>query len=375
MDGMDGSTLTASLRNSASTCRTVLSAALVLAVLSVLAGPAAAGPWQASSAQGLRLGIAQDSHRTRDAYLLERRYPDGVLDASFGQQGSVLFSLGPDNEGPTALRLDTLGRPWVAGASVGQGDTELAVVLRFLQHGAADLSWADGGRSATAPAGQRARALDLAPQADGSVFVVGTVTSRQGLERTGWWRLRPDGRVDPAFGLGGLWQDAGSGSTEVVDLVAGADGSLALDLRRGGGASLQAEAWVLQPGAPAPALVARATAQTGLRLVLQGGAWRFVPAPGVLAAQSASAPPAAGATVGQAASAASAAAAGPAAAPHPAVQPAAAAPAAGPPAVSAMAWAGPLVGVLVLVLVLMLVLGLGAWRRRLIKRAGRPARH
>ena len=117
-------------------------------------------------AQGLSVRIVQDDFLTREGYVLERAYPDGSADAGFGEQGRLTFTLGPDNEGPAALRLDALRRPWVAGASAGRGDRLQAVVLRFLASGAPDVSCADGGRSATAPVGRPARALDLAPLAD-----------------------------------------------------------------------------------------------------------------------------------------------------------------------------------------------------------------
>lgn len=251
---------------------------LVLLVWLTPASRAHAGPWEASTAQGMQWRIVQDSFRNRDAYLLERRYPDGTLDASFGQAGAVAFTLGPDNEGPAALRLDSAGRPWVAGASAGPGDALVAVVLRFLPQGVPDAGYAAAGRAATAPAGQRARALDLAPQPDGSAWVAGTVIDGQGAERTGWWRLGPDGRVDPRFGLGGLWQTPDAAPAELISLASGPDGSTALALRRGNAPDAPLQAWVLAPGDSAPSLVLQATGVAGAKLVWQGGAWRWQPA-------------------------------------------------------------------------------------------------
>ena len=242
----------------------------------LLGGPCAAGPWEATTGPGLTVRIKQDSYRARDAYVLERQYPDGSLDASFGQQGSILFTLGPDNEGPTSLRLDAHGRAWVAGASTQAGNTSSAVILRYLSHGVLDASWGDGGRSATSPGGRSARALDIAPQVDGGAIVIGTVVDGSGQERTGWWRLRADGKVDLRFGLGGLWADAGSGSTEPVDLVTGHDGSVALVLQRADARTNQMEAWVLMPGHHSPALSGRAEQDPARRLVWRHGGWRWV---------------------------------------------------------------------------------------------------
>lgn len=255
--------------------RRCLQAIVTFALMFVAAPAATAGPWEATSAQGLTVRITQDPSRARDAYVLERRYPDGSLDANFGQQGATLFSLGPDLEGPAALRLDALGRPWIAGATAGAGDTLQAVLLRFSANGLPDASYGDGGRLVHAPAGRRARALDIAPMADGSCFVVGIVIDASGAERSGWWRVGPDGRVDTRFGLGGLWIDAGAGSTEIADFSAAADGSVALALRRLGGGGTSLESWIVAAGASAPAAGPVTAAERGARLVWQAGGWRW----------------------------------------------------------------------------------------------------
>jgi uncharacterized delta-60 repeat protein len=217
--------------------------------------PAQAGPWEAKTPQGQWVRLEQDAFRTREGYVLTRRYADGSLDAQFGEQGSVVFSLGPDNEGPAALRLDPLGRIWVAGASAGSGDKLEAVVLRFVRQGQPDLGYARQGRSAAQPGGRPARALDLAPQADGSVYVVGLVTQASGQERSGWWRLLPNGSVDPAFGLGGVWVDPGAESTEILDFTPTSGdprSGLSLRLRRGTAPDAPVETWQIAAGGLQP---------------------------------------------------------------------------------------------------------------------------
>ncbi len=228
----------------------LLRAATLLLMLAC--GHAGAGPWEARSAQGLVLRLEQDSFRTRDGYLLSRRYPDGALDTQFGEQGSTVFTLGPDNEGPAALRLDALGRSWVAGASAGRGDDLQAVVLRFGPLGQLDRGYGLAGRSATRPGGHAARAVDLAPQVDGSTYVAGIVTDANGQERSGWWRLLPDGSLDRSFGLGGLWADSGAGSTEVLSIEGVAEGATRLRLRRGVGSDAPIEEWLLPAGSRMP---------------------------------------------------------------------------------------------------------------------------
>jgi hypothetical protein len=79
----------------------------LLPLLLVMIAPrgAWAGDWVASLPGGLLVAIVQDTTRVRDGYVLERRYPDGSPDPQFGDGGSLVFSLGNDNEGPAALRL------------------------------------------------------------------------------------------------------------------------------------------------------------------------------------------------------------------------------------------------------------------------------
>lgn len=139
-----------------------------------------------------------------------------------------------------------------------------AVVLRFGPLGKPDRSYARDGRSAVQPAGRAARALDLLPLPDGSSYVVGIVTDSSGQERSGWWRLLPDGSVDRAFGLGGLWADSGRESSEVLGLATAADGSVTLRLRRGTAADAPVESWTLAPQARLPVLAVALAAPTSV---------------------------------------------------------------------------------------------------------------
>lgn len=204
-----------------------------------------AGDWVATLPNGLLVAIVQDTTRARDGYFLERRYPDGLPDPQFGSGGSIVFSLGNDNEGPAALRLDAQGRAWVAGASQSP-DGQRAVLLRFTSAGQLDGSFAQAGRAAMAPAGREARATDVLPQDDGSAWVAGLVVDAGGAERSGVWRVRNDGNVDTRFGLGGLWLDKGRGATDSGGLQRNPGGEFAFGVRRmeDGRATLEVWAWL-----------------------------------------------------------------------------------------------------------------------------------
>jgi len=136
----------------------------------------------------------------------------------------------------------------------------------------------DLGLSLSRRPGRGARALDLLPQADSTCWVAGTVVDAQGQERSGWWRLRADGSVDPTFALGGLWSDSTAGATEVVTLAIGDNGVVALGLRRAHAAENQMEVWQLAPGGVMPTLVARSASGTSVaaRLIWRDGSWRWL---------------------------------------------------------------------------------------------------
>ncbi len=276
----------------AMTMATTLVMTLVMTL--ALVTPAQAGPWEATQPDGRVLRIVQDSTRIRDGYVLERRYPSGEADAQFGSAGAQLFSLGADNEGPASLRSDALGRAWVAGASVGPQGAR-AVVLRFTPQGQPDTHFAQQGRSAVAPAGQQARALDLAPLGDGSAWVAGQVIDPQGAERTGAWRLLPNGSVDPRFGLGGLWRDREAGATEPAAVRVAPDGSVALGLRRSTGEQAWLETWAWPADGTVPRLLSRtavpAADAAGSQLSWRSGQWQWLDAKGRVPASAAVALP------------------------------------------------------------------------------------
>jgi hypothetical protein len=238
-----------------------------------------AGDWVATLPSGLRVAIVQDTTRVRDGYLLERRYPDGSPDPQFGDGGSLVFSLGSDNEGPAALGLDTQGRAWVAGASQSS-DGQRAVLLRFTIAGQADRGFAQAGRAAVAPAGREARATDVLPQDDGSAWVAGLVVDANGDERSGIWRVRNDGSVDPGFGLGGLWLDKGLGATDSGGLLRSPEGQFALGVRRveGGRATLEVWAWLerAEPQRVQTAALADARQLDRAKLAWRDGRWQWI---------------------------------------------------------------------------------------------------
>jgi uncharacterized delta-60 repeat protein len=168
----------------------VMSRAPVLALLMLLAAPAAA------SARA------------------------GDVDGAFGRDGSVtLQSLGADvRAGAIALQPD--GKI-VATADSGEG---LAVV-RLTAEGALDRRFGSRGQVQVAVPGASARAVALFR--DGRILVAGTVARPAGPGRVVVARLLPSGELDPSFGADGVALVGPEGAT-VESMAVARDGEVVL---------------------------------------------------------------------------------------------------------------------------------------------------
>jgi uncharacterized delta-60 repeat protein len=235
---------------------TSLAKCFAAALLCLACAAAGAVGWTAPLASGQVLNIVEGSTATRSGYFLERRYRDGSRDPQFGSGGRAFFTLGSDNSPPAAIAVDAAGRILVSGAAAAGSGRSAAVVLRFLPNGQPDTSWGAQGRSlAPAPQGD-ASAADALTLADGNVLVIGTVEDGQ-TERAALWRLRSDGRLDPAFAAAGVLVAAGLPESQGLSLQQTDDGTLHLAVQAGRGDRLWLEVHRWNSGTDAPLRVAR----------------------------------------------------------------------------------------------------------------------
>jgi len=99
----------------------------------------------------------------------------------------------------TAVALQPDGRAVVAG-----GDGRGFVIARVRPNDRLDASFGSAGKTSIRfPGASAGEAREVAVLPDGRILVAGTATIR-GARRLGVARLRPDGRLDPTFGSGGL---------------------------------------------------------------------------------------------------------------------------------------------------------------------------
>jgi len=111
---------------------------------------------------------------------LARYDATGALDVSYGNNGRVLSPASGAGDGLTAAMLDAEGRVLVAGYTQSPGSYD-AMVGRYTPSGAADSTFASGGRavSALSDAGDFANAV--AVQSDGKVLVASQSASADAL--------------------------------------------------------------------------------------------------------------------------------------------------------------------------------------------------
>jgi uncharacterized delta-60 repeat protein len=144
-------------------------------------------------------------------FALVRYGPSGSLDAGFGTGGAVRTDLGGVDIGYTmAVQRD--GRIVVAGVSFDGTNVSWAIV-RYQQDGALDTSFGTGGKVLTS-FGSLAFVNAIQPLPSGKILLAGYVGHGNPAQPTfALARYTSDGSLDPTFGNGGtVATDFGTGS-------------------------------------------------------------------------------------------------------------------------------------------------------------------
>ena len=152
---------------------------------------------------------------------------DGSLDTGFGDDGSVVVSIGPNSDLPTDILLMPDGRIVVAAIDMINNGMGFGAV-RLLPDGSLDPSFNDGGTLQFSPRpGQAASVSHATLQQDGKLLMVGLAQgSGTGLDFA-IARVGVDGRPDAGFGNGGsVVLPVGPGTDNARAVVALEDGKI-----------------------------------------------------------------------------------------------------------------------------------------------------
>ena len=125
----------------------------------------------------------------------------GELDVAFGVGGQRRTDLGGTYDWAYATAVQPDGRILAAGVTNSRGTYDF-VVARYLNGGALDPSFGDGGVTITDFGGSWDWAYAVTLQPDGAVVVAGT-SDRSGSRDFAVARYLPDGQPDQSFGSGG----------------------------------------------------------------------------------------------------------------------------------------------------------------------------
>jgi uncharacterized delta-60 repeat protein len=134
-------------------------------------------------------------------FALARYNPDGSLDASFGNGGIVLTDFA-DGEEAHALALQADGKLVAAGVAFTSGAGQMFGLARYNPDGSLDASFGNGGTVTTAFGSGIVQPSGLAVQADGKLVAAGSVLVGSTLDFA-LVRYQPNGTLDQTFGKAG----------------------------------------------------------------------------------------------------------------------------------------------------------------------------
>jgi uncharacterized delta-60 repeat protein len=136
---------------------------------------------------------------------LVRYNGDGSLDPAFGADGTVTAALDPGGDGVSAIALQPDGKIVAAGSVVHDNWPVAIVAARFNADGSLDPSFGSGGIVITTFGDPTAEGNDVVLQADGKIVVAGVSGAGPYSELNDFALVRynADGSLDQGFGNGG----------------------------------------------------------------------------------------------------------------------------------------------------------------------------
>jgi uncharacterized delta-60 repeat protein len=140
-------------------------------------------------------GLTKPANQASD-FALARYQPDGTLDPSFGDAGKVVTRV-PGRGEVHSIAVDSRDQIVAAGETQQAGGSVEFALARYLEGGALDRSFGDGGEVNTEFEG-RSVAQEVSIDSRGRIVVAGRAAT-PGHRKFALARYLPDGELDPAF--------------------------------------------------------------------------------------------------------------------------------------------------------------------------------
>jgi uncharacterized delta-60 repeat protein len=188
------------------------------------------------------VGFAEDS------WAIARFHPNGQLDESFSNDGKILFNFGIGTEEAADVVVQPDGKIVVAGWRSGPA----AVIARLNSDGSIDDTFGSGGNGIVQPMVATSRATSLALDASGKILVAGDIFQSPQNDFT-LMRLNADGSKDTSFaGSGIVFTDFGV-EDRAEELLQQPDGKVLVaghSVNSGSGAFVLARYLTVAPAEP-----------------------------------------------------------------------------------------------------------------------------
>ena len=164
---------------------------------------------------------------TTSRALVQRYRPNGMLDPTFGNAGTVTFAFGHRLQDADAVAIGPNGRIVVAGFT-SNGITSRSALARLLADGRIDTSFGTRGRVTLDLSPSAERFTDVAVANDGRI-VAGGWAEGSLVPAFSAARFTTDGRLDPTFnGRGSIRFSVSDGADRVAAIALEPDGSVVL---------------------------------------------------------------------------------------------------------------------------------------------------
>ena len=162
---------------------------------------------------------------TQKSWALARFMPDGTLDASFGNGGQVVTTLGTTDDDAMAVALQPNGQIVVVGSTWANGPGYRLAVARYNPDGSLDTGFGTNGFQVTTTT-NGGRLLCVAIRDDGYIIAGGVQLGGTADEKFLVARYTPDGEPDPSFDGEGF---------AMIDITPDDDAASDIALEPGGG--------------------------------------------------------------------------------------------------------------------------------------------